>query len=124
MAAKILIVDDEVGVLDMTRYLFEKKGYQVAVAQNGEGALAAVEREGFDAMLLDIKMPGMDGLEVLRRVKRLRPEMPVVIMSVYYDQNQEIQSAVDSEADGCIRKPFNVEEALTVVEKVLQQKRK
>lgn len=77
----ILVVDDEHEFLELMMNRLQKRGFTVDVAPSGEQALERVEKERFDAMVLDVKMPGMDGIEVLRRVKQLRPQMPVLLLT-------------------------------------------
>lgn len=122
MSPKILIVDDEQCVLEMTKYLFKMKKYTVVTAMDGDEALEAVRKENFDIVLLDIKMPGINGIEVLKRMKGMHPHLPVVIITVYYDQSSALRSVIENEADGCIRKPFDIENLMMTVEKVLQKK--
>ena len=81
MSARILIADDE----DSLRWVLEKgltqAGYQVTAVQDGEAAVRAFEAEPFDLVFLDVKMPGMDGLEALQRIKAVSETLPVVIIS-------------------------------------------
>jgi len=77
----ILVVDDEHEFLELMNNRMQKRGFTVSVAPTGEKALEMVEKEAFDAMVLDVKMPGIDGIEVLRRVKQMRPELPVLLLT-------------------------------------------
>ncbi|HSE92064.1 MAG TPA: response regulator, partial [Methylomirabilota bacterium] len=81
--ARILIADDE----DSLRWVLEKglrgAGYEVMPVEDGEAALRAIEREPFDLVLLDVRMPGLDGLTVLERVRELRPDTYVVVMTAH-----------------------------------------
>lgn len=77
----ILVVDDEHEFLELMNNRLQKRGFTVSVAPTGEKALELVEREKYDAMVLDVKMPGIDGIEVLRQVKKLRPELPVLLLT-------------------------------------------
>jgi two-component system response regulator FlrC len=105
---KILIVDDE---QNMRVALFEalsRNGHEVAVAENGQMALEMIARHPPDLVVTDIKMPEMDGLELLRRVKALRPELPVVIMTGF----ATVDTAVEAMKQGAfdyLLKPFPVE---------------
>lgn len=77
----ILVVDDEQEFLELMTNRLQKRGFTVNIAPNGEQALERVAEEDFDAMVLDVKMPGIDGIEVLRRVKRMRPNLPVLLLT-------------------------------------------
>ena len=79
--AKILVVDDDPAVQMTIRLLLERAGHSVAVAGDGHKGLAAFESGDFDLLFLDIFMPGMDGLETMRHVHRLRPTVPIVVIS-------------------------------------------
>jgi len=103
---KILVVDDEKDALELFKDLFSKKGYEVECAHGGIGALEAVDKIPFDAVLLDIRMPGLDGIEVLSKIKQKKPELPVVMLTAYgYDDNL-INRALVHGATGYISKNF------------------
>lgn len=80
---RVLIVDDDPGMAETFGDILEAKGYQVQIASDGPGALACIGKESFDIAFLDIKMPGMDGVEVLHRIKQARPGALVVMMTAY-----------------------------------------
>lgn len=77
----ILVVDDEHEFLELMNNRLQKRGFTVECASNGEKALELVKDHPFDAMVLDVKMPGIDGIEVLRRVKQMKPELPVLLLT-------------------------------------------
>lgn len=77
----ILIVDDEEEFLELMHNRLHKRGFTVATANSGEKALDIVRDQSFDAMVLDVKMRGIDGIEVLRRVKAMKPELPVILLT-------------------------------------------
>ncbi|MDX8401493.1 MAG: sigma-54 dependent transcriptional regulator [Mariprofundaceae bacterium] len=81
MSGRIMIVDDEQAIRDSLRGLFEDGGYQVVCAASGEEALARLRKQGVDCVLLDIWMPGIDGLETLDRIRRMDDRLPVIMMS-------------------------------------------
>jgi len=81
---KILVVDDEAPIREMIKKgLSQMGGYSVEVAQNGAEAIEKIEKDIFDLVLTDIKMPEMDGLELLKNIKGTRPEMMVILMTAY-----------------------------------------
>src|SRR5919197_3170996 len=91
-AEKILVVDDEQSLAQFLGIVLRKEGYHVVTANNGRDALDKVKAENFDVVITDIKMPGMDGIQLLQGVKKHDPSLPVVIMTAYASQ----QSAIDA----------------------------
>ena len=79
--AKVLVIDDEQGIRSLLDTLLSRKGYDVIVAESGQKGLECFRRERPDVLVLDLKMPGMDGLTVLRQVRSLDPIMPVIILT-------------------------------------------
>ena len=79
--AKILVIDDEPGIRDLLDTLLTRKGFHVVVADSGQKGLEMVRRQQFDVVVLDLKMPGMDGLTVLQQVRSLSPAQPVIILT-------------------------------------------
>lgn len=80
---KILVVDDEVDFLEVIKVRLEANDYDVTVASNGEDALVKIKDERPDAVLLDILMPGIDGIEVLRRIRKIDENLPVYIITAF-----------------------------------------
>ena len=91
-AEKILVVDDEQSMAQFLGIVLRKEGYQVSTATNGRDALEKVKSDPFDVVITDIKMPGMDGIQLLQGLKKYDPSLPVVIMTAYASQ----QSAIDA----------------------------
>ena len=79
--ATILVIDDEPGIRDLLDTLLSGKGYDVILADSGEKGLEVFRRARPDAVVLDLKMPGMDGLTVLQQIRRLNPTQPVIILT-------------------------------------------
>jgi two-component system response regulator PilR (NtrC family) len=91
-AEKILVVDDEQSMTQFLGIVLRKEGFQVTTVNNGREALEKVKAENFDVVITDIKMPGMDGIQLLQGIKKHDPTLPVVIMTAYASQ----QSAIDA----------------------------
>ena len=111
---RILVVDDELVVRDSLKEWLDDEGFQVDMAESGEEALEKVTKETFHLMLLDIKMPGMDGVEVLKRSKGIRPELPVVMMTAY----ATVETAVEAMKVGALDyllKPFDPDTLVPLV---------
>jgi two-component system cell cycle sensor histidine kinase/response regulator CckA len=119
---RILVVDDERRMRDSIKRLLGGSGYEITACGSGEEALRRIELREYDLVLLDLVMPGLDGPQVLRRIKAGKPELPVVIISGH----GSIEAAVAVLKDGAydyIRKPFEAEELARRVTNALEQKR-
>ena len=118
---KILVVDDEAPVRDMIRNgLSQMGGYNVAVAQNGVEAVEKIEKDVFDLVLTDLKMPEMDGLELLKTIKGTRPEIMVILLTAF----GSIETAVEAMKIGAndyITKPVDLSELLIHVSKAQKE---
>ncbi len=116
--ARILIVDDENTTVDMLSLVLSLSGHDPIPAYNGEQALEIIANGRPDLVLLDLMMPGIDGYETLRRLRKL-PEgdgVPVIIVTASTDENLE-ERVHDAGADGCLRKPLDM---TTLVEQISQ----
>ena len=121
--ARILVVDDERGMCEFLHYLLEGEGYEVDQAHSGVEALAKVENTPFDLILADIKMPGIDGLEMLRRIRQANEETVVIVMTGYSSLETAIK-AIKYDASDYLTKPFDDPDAvLAAVERGLQDRK-
>ncbi len=102
---KILIIDDEAPTLTMFRLILGAYGYTVFTAQNGKEGLAIFEKEKPTLVLTDIKMPGIDGIEVLKRIKKLDPETQVIVITGHGDMDLAVK-ALNLDATDFINKPI------------------
>ncbi len=116
---RILIVDDEESHRMMLRAVLVGEGYAVAEASDGTEAVAAVEKEAFDVILLDIRMTAMDGIEALSEIRKLSPLVPVLIMTAYASVGTAVE-ALRAGAFDYLTKPLDIEELRIVIEKALE----
>lgn len=115
----ILIVDDEAIIRDLC--IRALKGYRILEARNGEEALAIFAKGGVDVILTDVMMSGMDGIELLRRLKEIEPTIVVIVMTGFAEKDV-ILNALKSDADDFIAKPVNLLQLKTAVDKALVKK--
>jgi DNA-binding NtrC family response regulator len=122
MAKKIsiLIVDDEESVRDSLFNWFIEDGYHVECAENANKALSMLENEGFDIILADIKMPGMDGLEMLRRIKLLKSDSIVIVMTAFATVDTAVQALKDGAFD-YVTKPFDPDDLSHLIRNASKQ---
>lgn len=85
---KILVVDDEIEFLEMLRIRLEASGYNVLTSTNGEDALEKIKKEKLDAVLLDVLMPGIDGLAVLKKIRKTDKDLPVYIITAFSNEER------------------------------------
>lgn len=116
----ILIVDDEESVRDSLFNWFIEDGYRVECAENALKALAILESESFDIILADIKMPGMDGLEMLRRIKLLKHESIVIIMTAFATVDTAVHALKDGAFD-YVTKPFDPDDLSHLIRNASKQ---
>jgi two-component system nitrogen regulation response regulator NtrX len=122
MKPRILVIDDEAGIRDSMRMILEYEGYECLLAATGPDGLAIVEREPLDLVFLDIKMPGMDGIEVLDRIRALSDGLPVVMVSGH----GTVSTAVEATRKGAfdfIEKPLATDRVLLTVRNAVDQRR-
>jgi len=118
----ILVVDDDMSVRTTFSSVLRKEGYRVTAVKNGYEAIKAIDEESFDLALVDLGMPGMDGIEVLEKIKTRRPQTRVIIFTGY----GSITTAVEAMRKGAtdyLNKPFSPEELKAGVKKALENGR-
>ncbi|HLO92204.1 MAG TPA: sigma-54 dependent transcriptional regulator [Lentimicrobium sp.] len=116
----ILIVDDEDSVRDSLYNWFIEDGFNVQCSENARKALVLLEASNFDIILVDIKMPGMDGLELLKRIKSLRPDSIVIIMTAFATVDTAVQALKDGAFD-YVTKPFDPDDLSHLIRNACRQ---
>lgn len=118
----VLIVDDEVGPRESLKMVL-KPFYKVETAEDGTRALQIIDEKEIDLVTLDLKMPGMEGGEVLKKIKQKKPEIEVLIVTGY----GSLKSAIDGIRHGAcdyLIKPFNISDIVNVINKAINKKKK
>ena len=106
---KVLIVDDQNGIRILLVEVFSSEGYETFQAANGKAALEIVKMHAPDLVLLDMKIPGMDGLEILKHINQMNPDIKVIMMTAYGELDM-IKEATDLGALMHFTKPFDIDE--------------
>lgn len=112
----ILIVDDELLIRDLLYDFFSNQGWEIATAENGIKALEILENRSVDLLLTDLKMPGLDGMELTTKVKEDYPNLPIVIMTGFPSIDTAVQ-ALRCKVEDYVIKPFNINQLFKTVEK-------
>ena len=118
--ANILIVDDEQSYRQLLNLVFQGDGHNIRTAMNGRDALRQLEAESADVIITDVKMPDMDGIELLRAVREFLPDVGVILMTAFATVDTA-REAFKLGADDFIQKPFDVEELKVIVKKAIEK---
>jgi two-component system KDP operon response regulator KdpE len=118
---RILAVDDEPPIRRFLRTSLTAQGYHVLEAEDGQGALDLLRRNAVDLVVLDLGLPGMDGFEVIRKLRETGSSVPIIVLSVRTDEAGKVR-ALDLGADDYISKPFGVDELLARIRAALRHR--
>ena len=116
--ARVLVVDDEVSIRDLLAKTLALAEYDVDVCPDGRSALERMRMYPYDLLIADLKMPGMDGLAVIREAKRYKADLPVIIITGFSTESSAIE-AVNLGVDGYLTKPFRVPQVLAAAARAL-----
>lgn len=119
--ARIVVIDDEVNAATALETLLKEDGYEVSCAYDAPAGLAMIEQIDADVVLTDLRMPGMDGLELLKQLKLTRPQTMVILMTAYGTVKNAVR-AMKSGAEDYLAKPLDLEELEVVVERAIEKK--
>ncbi len=119
---RIMIVDDERGVRESFEMILKIKDYEVKTFEDGESAVSPLKKDMFEMAFVDYKLPGMDGIEVLKKIKEIDPSIEVVIVTAYASESSHA-NAITLGALEYLRKPFLMEEIYELVERGLRKRR-
>src|SRR5246127_1993625 len=116
----VLVVDDDRAVREALERALQLHGYEAAVASDGDTALTAVDSRTPDAVVLDVMMPGLDGLDVTRRLRRQGNRIPILLLTARDAVGDRVEG-LDAGADGSLPKPFALEELLARIRALLRR---
>ena len=116
--ARVLVIDDDENILRYSRELLEQHGYEVEVCSDSGQVLARVKAKPFDAVLMDIRMPGLEGTDLLPLIKRIKPDLPLILVSAFYDESN-LGYYHGLGASDMIPKPFSHERLLGALARVI-----
>ena len=120
--ARVLVVDDEKSMRDLLSITLEKEGYDVLTAAGGEAAIEALRRDATDVVITDLRMPKVDGLQVLRAAKEISPDVAVIVITAVASTETAVE-AMKLGAYDYITKPFKLDEVSLIVRNALERKR-
>jgi DNA-binding NtrC family response regulator len=119
---KILVVDDEEGARELFNTILTDEGYEVTLANNGQDALSRMQGDSYDLVVTDIKMPGMDGLQLLQEIRRAGSQADVIMVTAYGEVESYLK-AMSLGAAEYINKPIRIKELKRIVHKVLTERK-
>jgi len=112
--ANILVVDDNADLLDTFSLILKRRGYNVDTAGDGLSAVDKFQRHQFDVTLMDVVMPGMNGVEAFRRIKEISPGARVILMTAYYDE-EELKTALSEGVYSAVYKPIDIVQLMELI---------
>ena len=118
----IIVVDDELGVRESFKLILTRKDYKVDAFEDGEAALLKFKKGAYDFAFIDYKLTGMDGIQFLKRIKEIDPDIEAAIVTAYASESSHA-NAIDLGAIGYLRKPFLQDDIYELVEKGLRKRK-
>jgi len=116
----ILVVDDELLIRDLLYDFFSEKGWLVSVQESPDRGLEMMRNRNFDIALVDLKMPEIDGIELIRKIRNLRPALPIVIMTAFPSTETAIEAS-RLKVNDYIIKPFNINKLFRVLDAIIEE---
>ena len=119
----ILVVDDELLIRDLLYDFFSEKGWHVSVHESSERALEILRNRNFDIALVDLKMPEVDGIDFIKKIRNFKPQLPVVIMTAFPSTDTAIE-ALRLKVNDYIIKPFNINKLFKTLDDLISESRR
>jgi excisionase family DNA binding protein len=117
---RVLVVDDEEGIRDLLSRTLALAEYEVETTADGRSALESIRNDGYKLLIADLRMPGMDGLTLIREVKQINPHLPIIIITGFSSESSAIE-AVNLGVAGYLTKPVGIPQVLAAAAKALGQ---
>lgn len=118
---KILVIDDDPSIRNMLEIVLKKSGYDVTCTESGKSALEKLKKETFDLIISDIKMPDITGIDLLKKIKTINPEIPVILITAFASANDAVE-AMKLGAEDYVTKPFNLDELRIIIHRALYKR--
>lgn len=115
---KILVIDDDPSIRNMLAIVLKKSGYDVTCTESGKTSLEKLKKESFDLVISDIKMPDISGIDLLKKIKIITPEIPVIMITAYASANDAVE-AMKLGAEDYVTKPFSLDELKIIIERAI-----
>ena len=123
MPDKILVVDDEKSVRDLLQRFLSKEGYQVTLARNGNEAIEKSRREAFNMLIVDMRLPDMEGTDVVRKIKQIDPETDAIVLTAFPSLESSLEALKLKVADYVLKPSGDWKEIISRIERALRQQR-
>ena len=120
---RIMIIEDDEAMRSLLEDFFEEEGFETDSASNGADALRILSKDHLDLIVTDIRMPGLTGLDILPRVRRLKPETPIIVMTAYGSEDVRRRS-LESGATTYLEKPIHLSKLRTLIHEMISAKEK
>lgn len=118
---KILVIDDDPSIRNMLEIVLKKGGYDVTCTESGKSALEKLKKETFELIISDIKMPDITGIDLLKKIKAINPEIPVILITAFASANDAVE-AMKLGAEDYVTKPFNLDELRIIIHRALYKR--
>jgi two-component system, NtrC family, response regulator PilR len=118
----ILVIDDERSMRDLLAIMLKKEGYQIHLAENGKTALNSINKNVFDLVISDIRLPDIDGIEILKHIKKVSPETDVILITAYASTETAVKAVKMGAAD-YIYKPFDIDEMRIIIQRCISKRK-
>jgi len=118
---KVLLVDDEIDFLEVMSQRMKARGLEITTAESAEQAISIIEKKSFDAVIMDFQMPGMNGMEALKIIKKNKPEMQIILLTAYATIEKTVE-VIKAGAMDLLEKPADIDALIDKIKKAKRDK--